>query len=367
MKNDLFGVIKLDYIEMYVPMAKPLVYWHRKALGFSVDAYAGPETGRPGIASYLVTSGRIQLLLSSTYSVSTDNRENDIASFVDNYSCGVKRIALQVADVNASFMHGISNGAIPVKFPFRTTDEFGHIEEAAIKLFDHCEILFIDRTQYHGVFKPGYQPCPAEPEPANQHFTSIDHIASELRINETGYWTGYLSKALGTELIQKIDKGVGNETGMILNISQLIEGEVTWVMTEPEKHHPSSRVQQSLEKFGSGFHHIAFHTENITAAIKSLKHHGVEFVNFPSSYYDMLRKNEDFKDTDIDALEMHGILIDKEDDTFLLQKFIKPISDRPYFFYEIVQRVNGYSGFAVKNIAALRKAEEVQITQVVIE
>jgi len=132
-------------------------------------------------------------------------------------------------------------------------------------------------------------------------------------------------------------------------------------MAEPDGYTGVSKVQQNIDKFGPGIHHLAFATDDIIATVNTFTEKGVEFVSFPRSYYGLLRENPDFKDIDIDLLESNGILIDKEDDTYLLQKFIKPISDRPFFLYEIVQRVNGYNGFALKNINVLKAAEELEI------
>lgn len=367
MENVQFANNGVDYIELYVPVAKPFVYWHTKALGFSVAAYSGAETGRPGIASYLLTSGSISLVVTATYPLNTAvTGVGDISPFVYNHSCGVKRIAFQVSDVKAAFNQAVAQGGIPVRFPSREEDDMGYIEEAAIKLYDHGEIVFVDRSRYSGLFKPGYKASGVYANGQYPFFKNIDHIASELRINEVDLWTGYLKKVLNTKLIQEVGKSTDNKTGMKMNISQTLDMESIFVMTESEDHSTQSRVQQSVEKFGPGIHHIAFTTDDIISTIRELKMRHVEVVEFPAAYYDMLRNNDDLKNTDIDIdlLQELGILVDKEGDAFLLQKFLKPMGDRPYFFYEIIQRVNGYSGFALNNITALRKAEEVQITQV---
>ena len=151
---------------------------------------------------------------------------------------------------------------------------------------------------------------------------------------------------------------------MTLNISQSTNKKLTFVMAEPDGTGTSSKILDNINKFGPGIHHLAFLTEDIISTIKTIEENNVEFVNFPPAYYTLLRQNPEMKEIDIDLLEKHGILIDKEGDTFLYQKFIKPYGDRPFFFYEIVQRVNGYSGFALKNINVLKKAEEFDIMKV---
>lgn len=365
MNRDQFDNSHIDYVEMYVPMAKPLAYWHMKALGFSITAYSGIETGRPGIASYVLTSNNIALVLTAAYPVNNVATPWEISSFTATNSCGVKRIAFRVDSVKDSFYEAVTNGAIPTKFPVTIEDESGYIEEAAIKLYDHSEIVFINRDNYSGIFRPGYKMFVSGTNGHKPFFNSLDHIASELRINEVEPWTNYLNRTLKTLIIQKVGRTDDNKTGMIMNMSQTADKENIFVMSESESHNTSSRVQQSIEKFGSGIHHIAFSTDDIIGAIRELRSRSVDLVSFPPAYYDLLRQNKDLEGMDIDALQEQGILVDKEGDGYLLQKFLKPMGDRPYLFYEIIQRVNGYNGFALNNIAMLRKAEEIQITQVV--
>src|SRR5688572_8887197 len=149
-----------DHIELYVPMAKPLAYWHVQALGFSIVAYKGIENGHPGISSYVLQSNNIRLVLTSAYPSFGMKREDEILSFIHTHYSGVKRLVLTTTDVSATFAQALSHGAIPVRFPRRQSDDNGYIEEAAIRLYDHSEIVFLDRENYSGVFKPGY----GEPE-----------------------------------------------------------------------------------------------------------------------------------------------------------------------------------------------------------
>jgi 4-hydroxyphenylpyruvate dioxygenase len=350
----------IDHIEIYTPMAKALAYWHTQALGFSLAAQADADTGKPGLSSYVITSRNIRLVLTAAYPTLQGNNHNEVTEFIARHYCGIKRVALHTDHVREVFENSIAKGAIPVKFPTVTEDDAGQVEEAAIRLYDHSEITFINRSAYKGCFKPGYRARELKNSP-QPLFSAVDHIASEVRINEINYWTRYLTGAIGTQLVQSIQKGEENKTGMVLNISQSPDKKLTLVMAEPETYLRKSKVQQNIDTFGPGIHHLAFTTDDLAATIETLTKREVEFVNFPPSYYDLLRNNPEFKEIDIDALQRNGILIDKEEDTYLLQKFIKPISDRPFFFYEFVQRVNGYEGFALKNINVLKKAEELEI------
>lgn len=361
MKNKILKSWDIDYVEIYTPMAKALAYWHVHALGFSLVAKA--EFDKRNVTSYVLASNSIRIVLTTTYPTSHNPPDTEVGAYIAQNYCGVKRIALQVQDsVKAIFEESVANGAIPVKYPNIVKDGNGAVEEASIKLYDHSEITFINRTSYKGAFKPGYKAIPAY-DIANHlsHFLSIDHIAGEVRINECDFWTKYLTGAIGTSMVQSIQSGNENTTGMILNINQSVDKKLTLVIAEPETYQHPSKVQKNIEMFGPGIHHVAFTTSDLVSTVQYLVKKDVEFVNFPASYYDLLRQTKDFDSIDIDMLQKYGILVDKEGDTYLFQKFVKPISDRPFFIYEIVQRVNGYNGFALKNINVLKKAEEMEI------
>jgi len=359
MEKSLMGEHEIDYVEIYSPMVKPLAYWHVHALGFSKAAVLAFDGARGNSISYLLVSGKIRLVLTSTFSNRTVEGNCEIQNFIGANYCGVRRIALAVDDVKKAFEKAIGNGGIPTKLPAKIEDEDGYIEEAAIRLYDHNEILFINRTHYRGAFRPGYR-AEAGNDP-DGCLTGIDHIASEVRINESEYWTGYLTRVIDTQLVQNIGRSNENRTGMVLNINQSRSKGLTLVIAEPDTYAGYSKVQQNIDNFGPGIHHLAFSTNNLPESVALLSKKGIEFIKFPAAYYKLLRENDEFKGFDIDQLEKLGILIDKEGDSYLLQKFIKPISDRPFFLYELVQRVNGYNGFALKNINVLKKAEEMEI------
>jgi len=350
----------LDYIEIYTPMAKALAYWHTQALGFKILGYMSSETNNPGISSYVLVSNHVTLVLTGTYPP-FKTEYNEVSSFIAENHCGVKRIALRVLSVKDAFNRSIENGAIPIKFPSTLEDDLGLIEEASIKLYDNSEITFINRQGYSGIFKPGYKAYRNHKFEDESSLVSVDHIAAEVRINENTYWANYLSNVIGTKLVQNIPKGPENTSGMILNVVQAENSTLTLVIAEPDGFGKQSKVQQNIDSFGPGIHHLAFTTNDLIATAITFDRNFVDFVSFPPSYYDLLRSNADFKDINIDELQRLNILCDKEGETYLFQKFIKPIGDRPFFLYEIVQRINGYNGFALKNINILKKAEEIEI------
>jgi len=355
-------VKEIDYVEIYTPMAKALAYWHVQALGFRTVALADVDSGRPGMASYVLESGRIRLVLTACYPMNQVPLNREIHDFISRNYCGVRRVALQVESVSEAFEAAILNGAIPTRYPERLEDAAGTVEEAAVKLYDSSEIVFIDRERYTGIFKPGYREIhPGLKGRSRGVFKEVDHIAAEVRINEGDFWTQYLEGVAGTSLVQSIGTSEENHTGMVLRISQSGDRKLTFVIAEPETYLAKSKVQKNIESFGPGIHHLAFSTDDFAGTVQRLEEQNVEFVQFPASYYDLLRSNPEFRHFDIDSLQKNGILVDQEGDSYLMQKFIKPLSDRPFFFYEIVQRVNGYNGFALGNINVLKKAEELEI------
>lgn len=360
MKNDLIREYSIDHIQIYAPMAKLLAYWHKQALGFTTAAYAGAETGRPGISSYVVTSGDIRIEITSAYPTSEGPGDSEVARFIEKNYCGVRSIALRVDSVEKVFARCLAAGAVPMRFPAIQQDDDGIYEDASIKLYDDNEIILMNRERYSGVFKPGYRRQRPEGG-AGGSFTHVDHIASELRMNQIEYWTAYLTRTIGTRLVQNITGGGDNKAGMIMNINQSADKMLTLVMAEPESHGGGSKVQRNIDRFGPGIHHLAFATDDLLGTVERLRARGVEFVDIPPAYYQLLRMDAEMRDLDVDRLESLGILVDKEDGKHLFQKFIRPISDRPFFLYEIVQRVNGYEGFALKNINVLKRAEELEI------
>jgi 4-hydroxyphenylpyruvate dioxygenase len=360
--ENLIKEYEIDYVEIYTPMAKLLAHWHQQVLGFKIEGIYNSTDISDNKISFVLRSGTIRLILTSTFpSLIQSEKNEEVTKFINKQHCGVKRIALSTPDVNASFKKAVENGGIIQQLPLTIKGAEGEITEASIKLYDDNEILFVDRKSYLGYFKPGYRKMETLNEEDSSMFSCIDHVASELRVGETDFWTNYLTKTIGTSLVQSINKSEDNKTGMTLNINQSNNKKLTFVMAEPDGTGVSSKVLENINKFGPGIHHLAFLTDDIVSTIKKIENSNVEFVNFPPAYYTLLRQNSEMKNIDIDTLEKYGILIDKEGDTFLYQKFIKPYGDRPFFFYEIVQRVNGYSGFALKNINVLKKAEEYDI------
>ena len=211
MEHPFFFEHRIDYVEIYTPMAKALAYWHSQALGFNLVAVADQENS----SSYVLRSNKVCLVLTASFPTCNQSAvSNEVTSFIAQNYCSVKRFALHVTSVKEAFENAIANGAILTKFPIIMKDEDGYVEEAAIKLYDHNDITFINREFYKGEFKPGYKARNASGKKKSL-LHEIDHIASELRINEIHHWTNYLTKTIVTEHVQSITRSEENKIGQI--------------------------------------------------------------------------------------------------------------------------------------------------------
>ena len=356
-----FLKVKYDFIEYYVGMAKMVVYWHVKALGFKVVAYCGPETGHPEKCSYLIVKDNIKLLITSASQPSS----YQIVSFVDLHGNGIKRIAVSIEDVESFHQKAISGGAIPLKFPHVVSDGHGSVTLASLKIFDDNEILLVNYVGYEGVFMPGYEPVDEKEwnfSGEESHLRDIDHIASALRINEIKIWEQYFNKIFNSATVSCFDERTidgEDKIGMYLKVLQTDNKRINNVLVEPDQH-KNTQVQLFIDQnYGSGIQHIAFTSSNIFKSVETLRKNGVKFTTYPDSYYRKLK--EKYPKLDIDKIQSHGVLCDVVDDSLLFQVFTAPIGDRATFFYEIVQRVNQYEGFGLDNIHALFEAMEEEI------
>lgn len=356
-----FLKVKYDFIEYYVGMAKMVVYWHVRSLGFKVVAYCGPETGHPNKCSYFIVKNDIKLVITSASQPSS----YQIVSFVDLHGNGIKKIGVQIDDVETFFENALVGGAIPLTFPHKINDKYGEVSMASVKIFDDNEIVFINNTAYDGVFIPGFEPIDQDEwnfEPLESYLDEIDHIACALRINEIKVWEQYFNAIFHSETVSCFDERTQNgkgKIGMFLKVLQTDNKQINNVLVEPDQH-KNTQVQLFIDQnYGTGIQHIAFSSSNIFKSIEVLRKNGVKFTSFPNSYYKNLRKK--YPQLDIAKIKEHGILCDVVDDTLLFQVFTSPIGDRATFFYEIVQRVNHYDGFGLDNIHALFAAMEEEI------
>ncbi len=349
--------LEYDFVEYYVGMAKMVVYWHVKALGFEVVAYAGPETGCDDRHSYYLVKNDINIVITSAAKPSS----YDIVSFVDLHGNGIKRLGVKVKDVHEFYEQAIENGAIPMQFPHTKSDDQGEVTLGSVKVFDDNQIIFINNDNYNGPFMPGYKPFNDEIvfESEDSYLVGIDHIASVLRVNEIKLWETYLNNIFQSRTVKCFDErqnGAERKIGMYLKVLQTDDKQVNNVLVEPDKN-KVTQVQMFIDQnYGAGIQHIAFSSSNIFKSVEVLRKNGVSFSSYPDVYYENLKIKYPY--LDVSTMKKHGVLCDVQGDSLLLQVFTQPIGDRPTFFYEIVQRVNKYDGFGLDNINALFEAVE---------
>jgi 4-hydroxyphenylpyruvate dioxygenase len=288
----------------------------------------------------------------------------DIQSFVQKHGDGVKRWCVEVVDVEDTYKRAIINGAVPVTKPYKIEDDKGYVMQAAIRLYDDTEINFVNYDNFKGLFKPGFTKpfYNVEIERNETGIRAIDHIVGNVHINEMDYWANYINSSLDFETFIHFGPGdIGTEYSALL--SKVVRSKDSVIKNPINEPYEAARMSQigeyTQEYNGSGIQHVAIITTDIVTTIANMRANGVEFLNAPpKTYYDRLRDNDFGISENIDDLEKNGILCDVEGKGYLLQLFTKPIGDRPTFFYEIIQRRNGASGFGQGNFQALFEAIE---------
>ena len=364
MSNSM-GIVCYDYVEFYVGSAKSTAYWFVNALGMEQTGYAGPESGVKDRISYYLTQNNLKLVITSF--LTPENHE--ISSFTTRHGDGVKRWALRVENVHTAFEMATQRHAVPIQFPHRKENEQGYVEEAALKLYDDTELVFINYDHYHGLFKPGYiKPrIKINSKAENPNLLCIDHIVGNVRVHEMDKWSDYLNRALDFETF--IHFGPGDiSTQYSALLSKVVRSKDNLVknpINEPFKGLKVSQIEEYINEYrGSGIQHIALLTDDILSAIRNLRQNGVQFLVIPETYFDSLaQRNTALPDEqkiteDLDQIRELGILCDTENSGYLLQLFTQPIGDRPTFFFEIIQRRKGAEGFGQGNFQALFESIE---------
>jgi len=359
MSNSL-GIRKYDYVEFYVGSAKTTAYWFAKALGLDITGYLGPETGVRDRVSYYLTKNNVQFVITSAVQPGTF----DIQSFVAQHGDGVKRWSVEVDNVEKAFTYATQHGAVMVERPHRIEDQNGYVEEAAIRLYDDTELVYVNRDNYKGIFRPRY--CAPRVEVPLSHedtgLNNIDHIVGNVRENEMNLWAEYFNKTMDFDTFVDFKASdIGTKYSALLSkVVRTSDSVIRNPINEPFKGLKKSQIEEYIEQYrGSGVQHIAIATPNIIRSIEAMRKNGVEFLSVPDNYYDKLRDRKDLNIKEsIDDLQRLGILCDKESDGYLLQLFTKPTGDRPTFFFEFIQRNGNSQGFGKGNFQALFESIE---------
>ncbi len=349
-----------DYVEFYVGSAKMVAYWYAKALGMDITAYLGPETGVRDRVSYYLTKNNVKFVVTSPVQPGC----YDVYGFLQQHGDGVKRWSVEVDDVEEAFRYATANGAVMVYRPVKLEDHHGYVEQAAIRLYDDTELVYINRDNYDYLFKPKYcePPVKLNIETIETGIQQIDHIVGNVRENEMNLWADYFNKTMNFETFVDFKAGdIGTKYSALLSkVVRTRDSKIRNPINEPFEGLKKSQIEEYIEQYhGSGVQHIAIATDDIISTIDALRRNGVEFLSVPDTYYDLLRKRADLNiNESIEDLQRLGILCDLEGDGYLLQLFTKPIGDRPTFFFEFIQRTGNSQGFGKGNFQALFESIE---------
>lgn len=343
------------FVELYVGMAKMVVYWHCQALGFKVIGIKKTTNAGQEKITYWLKQGEINLWISSAMSPAN----HEMVSFVDRHGNAIKKFAILYPKLSEKYEHLIEQGLIPLSPVFSESDHFGTVNYAVFRLFDENHVIFIDKTSYQSHLLPGFEACEYE-HPQENLMDEYDHLASVLRINETYYWENYLNKLADFERVQQIGEEHFTElsTGMQMTVLRSKEFQLNHVLVEPLiQKSRMSQVDLFLQHHnGSGIQHLAFNCSDIFKTIKACKKNGVVFNPVLDEYYEQLKREH--PEWPVEEWKKYGVLCEQDGDSLLFQIFTEPIGDRPTLFYELIQRVNGFSGFGENNVKQLFTALE---------
>ncbi|MFY0687033.1 MAG: 4-hydroxyphenylpyruvate dioxygenase [Cyclobacteriaceae bacterium] len=353
--DDFMPINGTDYVEMYVSNSKQAAHFYKSAFGFRSLAYQGLETGSKDRESYVVIQDKIRLVLTSPLKSGTD-----IGRHIDKHGDGVKVTALWVDDATYAYEQAVQRGAKSFLAPVKESDEHGYVIKSGIYTYGEVIHMFIERSNYDGIFLPGFSEWnPAySPEPVGLKF--VDHMVGNVDIGRMNYWVEFYEKVLGFKQILSFDdKDISTDfTALMSKVMSNGNGRIKFPINEPAPGKKKSQVEEYLDFYeGEGVQHIAVATDNIIETVTALRDRGVEFLRVPTSYYEVLSERVGEIDEPIDALSELGILVDRDDEGYLLQIFTKTVQARPTMFFEIIQR-KGATSFGKGNFKALFEALE---------
>jgi 4-hydroxyphenylpyruvate dioxygenase len=353
---DFLQLKAIDHIHFWVGNAKQAMYWWWKGYGFKPVAYSGLETGNRKFASYVLESGKIRLVVSAPY-----NAVSDMAAHQLMHGDGVKVVALEVDDVEKAYAETTSRGGIGEWLPREERDEFGLYRTAAIRTYGDVLHVFVDRSDYSGVFAPGYQPLSHPAESAG--LVAVDHVVGNVELGKMNYWVNFYHQVMGfRQLIHFDDQDISTEYSALMSkVMQNGNGRIKLPINEPAEGKKKSQIEEYLDYYrGPGVQHLALQTGDILKTVRDLKERGIEFLRVPDAYYEVLPERVgDVVKEPLDEIRELGILVDKDDEGYLLQIFSKPVQDRPTAFVEMIER-HGSRGFGKGNFKALFEAIELE-------
>jgi 4-hydroxyphenylpyruvate dioxygenase len=353
--EDFLPLLGTDYVEFYVGNAKQAAHYYKTAFGFQSYAYAGLETGMKDRTSYVLTQDKIKLVLTSPLTA-----DSPINEHLRKHGDGVKVVALWVDDATKSWEETTKRGAVSYMEPKREEDANGYVVRSGIHTYGDTVHIFVERSSYNGLFLPGFKEWKSDynPEPVGLKF--IDHMVGNVGWGEMNKWVEFYAKVMGfAQLISFDDKDISTDyTALMSKVMSNGNGRIKFPINEPAEGKKKSQIEEYIDFYeGAGVQHLAVATDDIVKTVTEMKNRGVEFLYVPNTYYDDLLDRVGEIDEDIEPLKERGILVDRDDEGYLLQLFTKPQMDRPTVFFEIIQR-KGAKSFGKGNFKALFESIE---------
>lgn len=354
-EEDFLPLNGTDHIEFYVGNAKQSAYYYQKAWGYELVAYAGPETGVRDRASYVLQQGKVRLVLTTSLLPNSD-----ISRHQQEHGDGVKFLSLWVDDATKSFEETVKRGAKPYMEPTEFSDEHGKVVISAIHTYGETVHKFVQRSEYNGAFLPGFKEPLNKIEVEPVGLKHIDHCVGNVELGAMNQWVNFYEDVLGFRLLLTFDdEDISTEYSALMSkVVSNGNGYVKFPINEPADGKKKSQIEEYLDFYQTaGVQHIAIETDNIIATVSELRRRGVDFLYVPDNYYDTVLDRVGEIDEEITALKEQNILVDRDDEGYLLQIFTKPVEDRPTLFYEIIQR-KGAKSFGKGNFKALFESIE---------
>jgi 4-hydroxyphenylpyruvate dioxygenase len=351
--DDFMPLHGIDHVEFYVGNARQSAHFYVHALGFKEVAHAGLHTGSRDRASHVLEQGRIRLVLTGALTP-----DHEIGQHVARHGDGVKVIALSVPSVENAYREATTRGAKGVREPWEESDEHGTIRFATIQTYGETLHTFVDRSEYRGPFKPGFEV--REHSAGDVGLLAIDHIVGNVELGEMETWVKYYEDVFGmTEMLHFTDEAISTEYSALMSkVVTSGNGRVKFPINEPAEGKRKSQIDEYLEYYGGpGAQHIAVATRDIVRTVTEMRERGIEFLNVPDTYYDDVPERIGEIKESLEDLRRLGILVDRDDEGYMLQIFTKPIGDRPTMFLEVIER-HGARGFGEGNFKALFEAIE---------
>ncbi|MFN5030724.1 MAG: 4-hydroxyphenylpyruvate dioxygenase [Flavobacteriia bacterium] len=358
--QDFLPLLGTDYVEFYVGNAKQSAHYYKTAFGFQSHAYAGLETGLTDRASYVLKQDKIRIVLTTAL-----NSNSPIGEHVKKHGDGVKVVALWVDDARSAWEETTKRGAKSFMEPTVEKDENGEVVRAGIYTYGETVHMFVERKNYNGPFLPGYQKWESDYNPAPTGLKFIDHMVGNVGWGEMNTWVKWYEDVMGfVNFLSFDDKQIHTEYSALMSkVMSNGNGRIKFPINEPAKGKKRSQIEEYLDFYeGSGAQHIAVATDNIIETVSQLRARGIEFLSSPpQEYYDeipaRLGEHMSMMKEPISEIQKLGILVDADEEGYLLQIFTKPIEDRPTLFFEIIQRM-GAQGFGAGNFKALFESIE---------